>query len=40
MRRKYAVYDSYNHIIRGNFESYRDAYTFKIVMNRLDWKIA
>lgn len=40
MRKKYCVYDSYNHIVRGGFDSYKAAYTFKIVMNRLDWKIA
>lgn len=37
--RKYTVYDSYGYIVRGNFPSYKAAYTFKVVMNRLDWKI-
>lgn len=39
MKRKYSIYDSYGYLIRGNFNSYRAAYTFKIVMNRLDWTI-
>ena len=37
--KKYTIYDSYGHIVRGNFTSYKAAYTFKIVMNRLDWTI-
>lgn len=37
--KRYAVYDSYGQLVRGNFVSYKDAYTFKIVMNRLDWRI-
>lgn len=37
--KKYSIYDSYGYLIRGNFNSYRAAYTFKIVMNRLDWTI-
>lgn len=37
--KKYSVYDSYGYLVRGNFSSYKDAYTFKIVMNRLDWTI-
>lgn len=37
--RRYGVYDSYGNIVRGNFKSYKDAYTFKIIMNRLDWRI-
>lgn len=38
-KKKYSIYDSYGYLIRGNFNSYRAAYTFKIVMNRLDWTI-
>lgn len=37
--KKYSIYDSYGYLIRGNFNSYKAAYTFKIVMNRLDWTI-
>ena len=37
--KKYSIYDSYGYLIRGNFNSYRAAYIFKIVMNRLDWTI-
>lgn len=40
MRKKYCVYDSYNHIVRGGFPTWKAAYIFKITMNRLDWKIA
>lgn len=37
--KRYIVYDSYGYIVRGNFSSYKAAYTFKIAMNRLDWTI-
>lgn len=39
MNKKYYIYDSYGHLIRGNFATYKAAMTFKIVMNRLDWII-
>ena len=37
--KRYTVYDSCGYIVRGNFPSYKAAYTFKIIMNRLDWTI-
>lgn len=36
---KYDIYDSYDHIVRGDFPSFKSAIKFKIANNRLDWKI-
>lgn len=37
--KKYNIYDSYGHTVRGGFKSYKEAHNFKIIMNRLDWTI-
>lgn len=37
--KRYSVYDSYGHLVRGNFITWKAAYTFKIMCNRLDWTI-
>lgn len=37
--KRYSVYDSYGQLVRGGFSTWKAAYTFKIVMNRLDWKV-
>lgn len=39
MNNFFNVYDTTGHIVRGNFKTWRDAYTFLCVMNRFDWKI-
>lgn len=37
--KRYSVYDSYGQLVRGGFPTWEAAHTFKIMCNRLDWRI-
>ena len=35
----YSVYDSYGHLVRGGFSSYRDALQYKEIFGNPSWTI-